>query len=161
MADQEIERFVAQYDRVAELMAQASEAIPPGEELFRPHPRCQEWLYLLTHPATHFEIFRTLMEGGADHGFPTAYRAPENLPANGPAGGRLLRERWSAFRHWIVSRPEGFAATMVKVPWGGAPMTVAQLLDWLYEEGVHHRGQAWVYARMHDMKPPAIWGTEG
>ena len=39
-------------------------------------------------------------------------------------------------------------------------MTVAQILDWLYEEGVHHRGQAWVYARMNGLTPPGIWGTE-
>jgi uncharacterized damage-inducible protein DinB len=160
MADERIERFISRYGVVVEHLAQAAEGIPAGKELFAPHEKCQAWIYLLSHPSTHTIIFRKVIEGNPDHGFPGAYRSEENRPDDGADAARMLRERWETFREWLLSKPDGFADTTFTVPWGWPDMTVADLLDWMYEEGVHHRGQAWIYARMNGVKPPSVWGTE-
>jgi len=44
--------------------------------------------------------------------------------------------------------------------WGGDELAIIGFPWMRYEENIHHRGQAWIYARMNGIKPPVIWGTE-
>ncbi len=153
----DIVKFTECYETIVEHLAQAAEQIPDDKIQFKPSENSMPWLYLVSHPATHWVVFTRLIDGNPDHGFPEIYR--ENLASDGKHASEQLRNGWKMFRDYLLSKPETITSYSFTPPWGGPEMTVDAMLDWTWEEGVHHRGQAWVYARMNGIKPPSIWGT--
>jgi len=155
----EIDTFFHKYGAVVEGLAQAAEMVPDNKILFKPSTDSLPWIYLIFHPSVHWIILQKALEGNPDHGFPAAFRAPENRVKDGKEAAQRIRKGWEDFQTYIKSKPEGWLQENVTAPWG-EKMRVMDILWWLYEEGTHHRGQAWVYSRINGIKPPKIWGTE-
>lgn len=150
--------FIDKYGKVVEHFVQAAEQIPADNGMFKPSEKSLPWVYMLSHLPTHWTMFMKVLEDEPNHGFPGVYRA--EMP-DGPAGlASMYRDKWKVFADYLRSKPESFIMNTYSPPWGGPDETVDSLLDWLLEEAYHHRGQAWVYARINDIKPPSIWGTE-
>ena len=155
----ELDTFFFKYGAVVEGLAQAAEKVPADKLLFKPSPDSLPWIYVIFHPSVHWKILTKALEGNADHGFPDAYRAKENRVYSGQEAADRIRKGWAEFTAYIKSKPADWLQQTVTAPWGGESR-VMDILWWLYEEGTHHRGQAWVYSRINGIKPPKIWGTE-
>ncbi|MDH5478064.1 MAG: DinB family protein, partial [Nitrospinota bacterium] len=149
----EIDTFIAKYGAVVEGLAQAAEQVPDSKLLFKPSTNSLPWIYLIFHPSVHWIILQKALEGDPDHGFPAAFRAPENRVDSGQEAAERIRKGWDGFTRYIRSKPPEWLQTVVTAPWGPT-MRIMDILWWLYEEGAHHRGQAWVYARINGIKPP-------
>ena len=155
----EIETFFQKYGKVVENLAQAAELVPQEKLLFRPAPDSLPWIYVIFHPSVHWIILMKSLEGNPDHGFPDAYRAKENRVYSGKEASERILKGWDEFSAYLRSKPADWFQKKVSPPWGNE-MRIMDILWWLYEEGTHHRGQAWVYSRINGIKPPSIWGTD-
>ncbi|MBI5814769.1 MAG: DinB family protein [Nitrospinae bacterium] len=150
------------YDRagiVVEHMALALEQVPEDKAHWKPCEKALPWMHLLSHNAIHRILFMQCVKGEPVD-FPGAYRDPALQPETPKERAAMVRRVWAELVSFLKSKPEDFAKARVTPFWGGQELTVEEFLWWMYEENVHHRGQAWIYARMNGIRPPAIWGTE-
>jgi len=154
----ELDNYIDRFNVVVGHLAEVARLIPEGKEMFKPSEDSLPWLYLVSHTATHRTICMKFLEGDKDHGFPSIYMAPENQPSNGSEAARKIVDTWEDMKTYLKNKPDDFVQKVVDPPWG-PPERIMDILWWLFEEGVHHRGQALVYCRMNGVKPPVIWGT--
>ncbi|VAX15246.1 hypothetical protein MNBD_NITROSPINAE01-1671 [hydrothermal vent metagenome] len=155
-----LDPYYLKQEEVVNHLAQAAEQIPEDKIMWKPTEKALTWLFLIHHTSTHRDLFLKLFKGESID-FPGCYRDPANQARSGAESAQIMRKTWEDLKSFLQSQPDDYAKTVIeKPPWGGPPMTVEQLVWWTYEENVHHRGQAWVYARMNGLIPPTIWGTE-
>lgn len=151
--------YYRKMDVVVDHLAQAAKQVPSHKITWRPCQKALPWLYLIHHTGTHRQVFLNMLKGEPTN-FPDCYAEALRQIASGNETAKYLRESWDELKEFLRNQPDGYAKTTLSPPWGGPEMTVEQLAWWTFEEAVHHRGQAWVYARMNDITPPSIWGTE-
>ncbi len=151
--------YVRQEEGVNQV-AQAAEQIPQDKVMWKPSEKSLPWLPLIHHTSLHRDIVLNLLKG-EPFDCPGCYMEPSNYAKSGAESALALRKTWEELKNFLQSQPDDYAKTVIeKSPWTGKPVTVEQIAWWMYEENVHHRGQAWVYARINGLTPPTIWGTE-
>lgn len=151
--------FYRKMNVVVDHMAAALEQIPESKIMWKPCERALPWLYLILHTGVHAQLFLRLMKGEPSH-FPHCFADEMKRARSAARAANVLRESWERLRVYLQSRPEEFGSQKVLTAWAGPDMTVEEYAWLLFEESVHHRGQAWVYAHMNGITPPTIWGIE-
>lgn len=151
--------FLEREEIVTNHLAEAAKQIPQDKIAWKPCEKALPWLYLIHHSSIHRKLFLKLFRG-EPHDFPGCYSNPDNQAKTPAEAVEDIMATWEEFKSYIQSQPDDFALRGINPPWGGPSMTAEEMLWWMYEGNVHHRGQAWVYARMNGITPPAIWGTE-
>ncbi|MGK7345265.1 MAG: DinB family protein [Candidatus Nitrospinota bacterium M3_3B_026] len=154
-----LDDFLEKQGVVTGHLAAAAEQIPEEKAAWAPCEKCLPWLYLIHHTSIHRALFLKIFKG-EPYDFPGCYTAPENQAKNPKEAAQVITSSWEEFRAYLESQPEDFVGREFDPPWGGPGITVENMLWWMHEESVHHRGQAWMYARMNGITPPPIWGTE-
>ncbi len=154
-----LDPFYRKQQAVVDHLAEAVEQIPEDKLMWKPCKRSLPWLYLFYHTGTHRQMLLRLFKD-EPHNFPVCYAEAAKEAKTPSDVAEFLRETWNEFRSFLESKPADYADKAISPPWGGPDMTVEQLAWWTFEESVHHRGQAWLYARMNGITPPVIWGTE-
>ena len=155
-----LDPYYVKQEEVVNHLVQAAEQIPQDKVMWKPTEKALPWLILIHHTSIHRDIVLRLLKGEPCD-VPGCYREPANHPGTGAESAKIMRKTWEELKNFLQSQPDDYAKTVIeKSPWTGKPVTVEQIVWWLYEESVHHRGQAWVYARMNGITPPKIWGTE-
>ena len=72
---------------------------------------------------------------------------------------RFALDSWKSADKAIQSLPDEKVMGMVKTPWGHTfPGFV--LVQIIYDEHLHHRGQLYAYLRQMGIEPPFIWDFE-
>lgn len=151
------------YDRqgmVVEHLAQAAEQIPADKVMWQPCEKALPWLGLVHHSAVGWREIILKPLKGEKVDFPNCFFDPANQPKSPQDTAKLLRETWADVKSFLQSQPDDYARQKMVPVWGGEEVTIESMLWGFYEHDVHHRGQAWVYARMNGVTPPTIWGTE-
>ncbi|VAX21318.1 hypothetical protein MNBD_NITROSPINAE04-180 [hydrothermal vent metagenome] len=154
-----LDPFYEKMEVVVDHLASAAKQIPDDKTEWKPCDKSLEWLFLIHHTGTHRRMILRLFKGEPSN-FPGCYAEARQETASGRETAIFLRETWAEFKTYLQSKPEDYAKSIISSPWGGPDLTVEQIAWWVYEECVHHRGQAWVYARMNGITPPSIWGSE-
>jgi len=153
-----LDPFYMKHGQVVEHMAAAAEQIPGELAGWKPCEKAHPWLRLIDHTSvgTRHLVLKALKKEPLDMG---AFADPANMAKTPGEAAQAQRGAWDELKRFLQSRPEDFVKS--EVPFTrGRMMTVEQLCWFLFEQYVHHRGQAWIYARMNGITPPAIWGTE-
>ncbi|MBI4666661.1 MAG: DinB family protein [Nitrospinae bacterium] len=151
--------FLTRQGEVVEQMAKAAEQIPQTQMMWKPCGKSLPWIYLLHHTCVHRRFFLKSIKG-QPYDFPGDYGAPANQPHSPAEAASQIRQSWQELKNYLSAMGDPILKTTLKPYWGGEELTVEQILWELYAENVHHRGQAWLYARMNGITPPVIWGTE-
>lgn len=152
--------YYTKQEEVVNHLALAAEQVPQDKTVWKPCEKSIAWLVLIHHTSIHREVVLKLFKG-EKHNVPGCYFDKANYPETGAESAKIMWQTWSDLKGFLQSKPDDYAKTVIeKTPWKGIPLTVEQIVWWLYEESVHHRGQAWIYARMNGITPPTIWGTE-
>ena len=140
-------------------LAQAAEQIPQGKEMWKPCDKCMPWLSLIHHMSIGRReiVLKTLKGERVD--FPGCFSDPANYVDSPGQAAEVQWETWNELKSYLQAQPEDYAKSTVTFP-GGFDMAVERMLWMIYEENIHHRGQAWVYARINGLTPPSIWGSE-
>ncbi|MBI4828085.1 MAG: DinB family protein [Nitrospinae bacterium] len=154
-----LETYIMKQGAVVEHLAAAAEQIPPDKATWRPYPKALPWMALIDHTSIGRRIMVLKTLKGEPFDFPGCFFDPANHSKSPQEAAQAQRESWAALKSFLESQPADFAAREVMFT-KGRKMKAEQLLWFAYEENVHHRGQAWIYARMNGLTPPAIWGTE-
>ncbi len=95
-------------------------------------------------------------------------QAVDSTPLEAADGARIrtrdellafCRESWDAGAQHAAALTEAHLKGMVKTPWG-QPHSGAIMLQALYDEYWHHRGQLYCYLRLLGGAPPSLYDTE-
>ncbi|HEB73225.1 MAG TPA: DinB family protein [Nitrospirae bacterium] len=145
--------------KVVEGLASAVEQIPDDKILWTPCEKSIPWIRLIDHTgiAMRHLILKALKEEPLD--VPACFFDESNCAKTPKDAAKALRDAWQELKSFLESQPEDFPKKEVAFT-KGRKMTVEQAVWFNYEHNVHHRGQAWIYARMNGITPPAIWGSE-
>jgi len=154
-----LDAYLEKTGTVVEHMALALEQIPEGKALWKPCEKALPWMYLLSHNALQRILFMKCANGEPVD-LAAAKRDPAFQSKNPMDAAAMVRRIWVEHVAFLKSKPDDFLKSSVVPFWGGTALAVERMLGWMYEENVHHRGQAWIYARMNGITPPSIWGTE-
>ena len=155
----ELESYIGREEEVVNQLAEAARQVPEDKIHWKPCDRSLPWLYLIHHTSIHRWFFMKLLKGEPCD-FPGIYTDKEYQPENAEQAAGDILKSWEEFKRFLRAQPADFLEEEIDPPWGGPKMSVKEMLWWTYEENVHHRGQAWIYARMNGLIPPAVWGTE-
>jgi hypothetical protein len=152
--------YIRRQGILVEHLAQAALQIPPDKIMWKPCEKALPWLGLIHHTSIGRRevVLQYLL--GEKLNFPGCYRDPANYAKTPQDAANAQRESWKALRDFLLSQPGDYEHNKIVPFWGGHETPIIEFLWMCYEENVHHRGQAWVYARMNGITPPAIWGTE-
>jgi hypothetical protein len=155
-----LSRYIARQEKVVEHLALAAVQIPLDKIMWKPCEKALPWLGLIHHTAIGRRevILKYLL--GEPLNFPGCYFDPANHAKTPQEAVNAQRDSWKALRNFLSSQPGDYEHKKIVPFWGGDEMAIIDFLWMCYEENVHHRGQAWVYARMNGITPPSIWGTE-
>ncbi len=150
------------YKKQAKLVSHLADAVAqiPEDKLgWKPCERALPWLGLIDHTAVGRRHVTLACIKDEKVDFPGVFHRKE-LYAKSPAeAAEHQHETWAELEAFLKSQPDDFSKKIVTFP-SGHDLSVERILWMIYEENVHHRGQAWVYARMNGIKPPSIWGSE-
>ena len=155
-----LDPYYEKYGAVVEHLAAAAEMIPEDLANWKPCETSLPWVRLIDHMSIgrRHLILKAVKEEPLD--YPKPLFDPANQSTTGEQAAKAQRDSWEELKSFLQSQPEDFAKKEVAFT-KGRKMTVERILWFVYEENVHHRGQAWIYARMNGLTPPAIWGSEG
>lgn len=153
-----LDPFYAKTEVVVGHMAAAAEQIPEDKVDWKPCDKAHPWLALIDHVGVgaRYLVLSSVKGEGPDM---AAFQDPANRAKTPKEAAQAQVDAWAELKAYLQAQPEEFAKSKVTFT-RGREMTVEQVCWFLFEQYVHHRGQAWVYARMNGIKPPAIWGTE-
>jgi uncharacterized damage-inducible protein DinB len=154
-----LEVYFNKHGAVVEQLALAAEQIPEDKIMWKPYKNALPWLTLIDHTAIGRKIIVMSTLKGEPFDFPGCFSDPANQAKSPIEAAAAQRDSWSELVDYIKAQPEGFEKTLVTFT-KGREMPVEHLLWFAYEENVHHRGQAWIYARLQGIIPPKVWGTE-
>ena len=151
--------YYMKHGKVIEGLAAAVEQIPEDKIMWKPCEKSVPWIRLIDHTsiAMRHLILKALKEEPID--FPACIFDEANQTNTPKEAAQAQRDSWEELKGFLQSQPDDFAKKKVAFT-KGREMTVEQLVWFNYEHNVHHRGQAWIYARMNGITPPVIWGTE-
>ncbi|VAX18375.1 hypothetical protein MNBD_NITROSPINAE04-2517 [hydrothermal vent metagenome] len=154
-----LDPYFIKHGKVIEGLASAAEQIPEDKIMWKPYDKAIPWIRLIDHTsiAIRHLIIKALKEEPFD--FPACFFDESNQAKTPKEAAKAMRDSWEELKSFIQSQPEDFYKKEVAFT-KGRKMTVEQIVWFNYEHNVHHRGQAWIYARMNGVTPPSIWGTE-
>ncbi len=154
-----LDLYYMKHGKVIEGLAAAAEQIPEYKIMWKPCDKALPWIKLIDHTSIlrRHLILKALKEEPLD--FPACLQDQSNHAKTPEEAAKAQRDSWEELKGFLQSQPDDFAKREVAFT-KGRKMTVEQLVWFAYEENTHHRGQAWIYARMNGITPPAIWGTE-
>lgn len=152
--------YIRRQGILVEHLAQAALQIPPDKIMWKPCEKALPWLGLIHHTSIGRRevVLKYLMGERLD--FPGCYFDPASHAKTPQDAVNAQRDSWKALSVFLLSQLGDYEHNKIVPFWGGNEMPIIEFLWMCYEENVHHRGQAWVYARMNGITPPAIWGTE-
>lgn len=155
-----LSRYIERQEMVVNHLAAAALQIPLDKTMWKPCEKALTWIGLIHHTAIGRRevILKYLLGERLD--FPGCYFDPANQVKTPQEAANAQLESWKALKNFLSSRSEDYEHWRIVPFWGGTEMPIIDFLWKCYEENVHHRGQAWVYARMNGITPPPIWGTE-
>ena len=152
--------YIRRQGILVEHLAQAAAQIPQDKIMWKPCEKALPWLVLIDHTSIGRRevILKYLLGEKLD--LPGCFRDPANQAKTPQEAVSAQRDSWKALKDFLLSQQGEYEYRKLTPFWGGDEIHIIEFLWLCYEENVHHRGQAWVYARMNGIKPPAIWGTE-
>lgn len=155
-----LSKYIERQGQLVEHLVQAALQIPPDKIMWKPCEKALPWLGLIHHTSIGRRevVLKYLMGERLD--FPGCYFDPANFAKTPQEAVDAQMGSWKALKDFLLSQPDEYERLNIVPFWGGAKMPIIEFLWLCYEENVHHRGQAWIYARMNGITPPAIWGTE-
>lgn len=154
-----LDPYYMKHGKVTEGLAAAAEQIPEDLMMWKPCEKSIPWIRLVDHTSIGMRhlILKSIKEEPLD--VPACFFDESNHAKTPKEAAQAQRDSWEELKSFLKSQPEDFAQKEVAFT-KGRKMTVEQIVWFGYEHNVHHRGQAWIYARMNGITPPAIWGTE-
>ena len=149
-AQQYAQNFRMHRAALQELYAQ----LPEEQAHFQPWPEGMSFIRLADHLSGSSERLMALTRGE------TPPAPGSAAPGAQPAGSDSLqqaRERLSASTEaalQAISALDDAALDTSVTAFGGRQMPVSTMLDFAVSHEAHHKGQAWLMARMVGLKPP-------
>jgi hypothetical protein len=155
-----LDKYIRRQGILVDHLASAALQIPADKIMWKPCEKALPWLGLIHHTSIGRRevVLKYLLGEKLD--FPGCYRDPANYAKTPQDAANAQRDSWNALMDFLLSQPGEYEHRRLVPFWGGDETPIIDFLWMCYEENVHHRGQAWVYARMNGITPPAIWGTE-
>src|SRR5258706_4538768 len=151
----ELELFLASWDREADNTVKVLEALPPTQYDFRPDPSGRS----LGELAWHLAEGDAYISHGVERGQFTMDSKPPNIErpraveALAPGYQRIHREAVARLRSLT---PADLDRTL---PFFTGPMTVREILSSaILAHGIHHRGQLTLMCRLAGGQPPGLYG---
>jgi uncharacterized damage-inducible protein DinB len=151
--------YIEKHGALVEQLALAAEQIPDDKVDWRPNDSALTWLRLVDHMAIARKGLVLAALRGEELNFPACLFDKNNHAKTGKEAAAKLREGWEELKGHLADKSDSYATELVKFTMG-REMPVDRILWFAYDENMHHRGQMWVYARMHGLTPPKIWGSE-
>ncbi len=152
--------YLQKHEKVVGHLVEAVKQIPEDKLDWKPCERAIPWLHLIHHTAIGRQHLVLGLLQDKEVNFPGMFSDPELKASSTEEAAISLQATWDELKNHLINQPKDyFNKAVVEFP-GGVKMTAERFLWMVFEENVHHRGQAWVYARMNGITPPAIWGTE-
>ena len=152
----ELELFLASWDREAANTVKVLEALPPTQYDFRPDPSGRSLGELAWHLAEGDAYISYGVErgqftmGGAK---PPNIERPRAVDALAPGYQRIHREAVARIRSLT---PEDLDRT---IPFFTGPMTIREILSSaILAHGIHHRGQLTLMCRLAGGQAPGLYG---
>ena len=151
----ELELFLAAWDREADNTVKVLEALPPAQYDFRPDPAGRS----LGELAWHLAEGDAYISYGVERGQFTMDSRPPNIErpraveALAPGYQRIHREAVARIRSLA---PEDLDRT---IPFFTGPMTIREILSSaILAHGIHHRGQLTLMCRLAGGQAPGLYG---
>jgi uncharacterized damage-inducible protein DinB len=156
----EKQAFLQAWDREAATTMKVLRAFPSEKADLKPHPSCRSakelaWTFV-------FEGVAGAQAAQGEMKFP-----PPNMPPMPPNWSGMVGEVERALRHFgdvVRKADEKFLNTTVQFMTGPKQKSDLRRLDvlwFLLNDEIHHRGQFSVYLRMAGAKVPSIYGPSG
>jgi uncharacterized damage-inducible protein DinB len=151
----ELERFLAAWDREAANTAKLLKALPPAQYDFRPDPGGRS----LGELAWHLAEGDAYMSFGIDRGQfsmdakPPSIERPRVVEALAPGFERVHHEAVARLRKLTLDDLDR------SIPFFSGPMTIRDILwNAILAHGIHHRGQLSLMCRLAGGQPPGLYG---
>jgi uncharacterized damage-inducible protein DinB len=151
----ELEMFLATWDREAANTVKLLKALPPAQYDFRPDPGGRS----LGELAWHLAESDAYISHGVDRGEFTMDAKPPNIER--PRTVEALAPGYERVHHEAVARirrltPQDLDRT---IPFFMGPMTIREILwDAIVSHGIHHRGQLSLMCRLAGGQAPGMYG---
>jgi uncharacterized damage-inducible protein DinB len=151
----ELEFFLAWWDREAANTVKLLRALPPAQYDFRPDPGGRSLGELAWHLAEGDAYISHGIEQGqfSRESRPSNMERPRTVEALAPEFERVHREAVARIRKLA---PEDLDRT---IAFFSGPMTIRELLtSAIVAHGAHHRGQLTLMCRLAGGRPPGLYG---
>jgi uncharacterized damage-inducible protein DinB len=151
----ELEMFLAAWDREAANTIKVLQSLPPTQYDFRPDPGGRSLGELAWHLAEGDAYISFIVERGefTMDAKPPNIERPRTVEALAPGYERVHREAVARIRKLT---PADLDRT---IPFFGGPMTIRDILwNSIVSHGIHHRGQLTLMCRLAGGQAPGLYG---
>lgn len=155
MAMNELELFLAAWDREADNTVKVLAALPPTQYDFRPDPSGRS----LGELAWHLAEGDAYISHGVERGEFTMGSKPPNIER--PRAVEALAPGYQRIHREAVARLRSLTPADLDrtIPFFTGPMTIRDILSSaILAHGIHHRGQLTLMCRLAGGQPPGLYG---